>query len=258
MSRAVVKAAGSNGHRARPEAPPPVDNGSAPARSRRRSGTRPPTQIVQEAAAILEKEIAAGIVAAQKVEERFVNVKELRTNEPDALMQRFRKDAHDIVDIIVDLVQVAVGSAAGLTQRGLPFRLGTSTNGNGGERLSLPPMTVVNIPEPILPGGSGEAQISVENEGDEATAALKFHVADLVSAAGASIAAGNVKFTPGSVVIQPRTAARVAIAVTVPKGVAPGTYSGIIQATNLDRVRAVLQLQVTDRPPAERASTPQA
>jgi hypothetical protein len=56
-----------------------------------------------------------------------------------------------------------------------------------------------------------------------------------------------VKFTPPTTVIEPHSAARIAIAVAVPKTAAPGSYSAIIQTTNLDRLRAVLQLEVGDK-----------
>jgi hypothetical protein len=207
---------------------------------------RPPGAIVREAAAILEEEIAAGIVAAKKVEERFVNVKELRSGDPSDLVNRFRRDAHDILDIVLDLVQVTVGSAVTLTQNGLPLRLrGAGTNGNG--HAALPALTTVAIPGEIAPGGTGEAQISVENDGDSPTGALKFHLGNLVSSSGAVIPASSVTFTPHSAVIEPHSAARIAIAVAVPKGTAPGTYAAIIQTTNLDSLRAMLQIEVAEK-----------
>jgi hypothetical protein len=259
-TKTVIKARSSN-HRGRShppqsgpsDSPRPHSNGSSQAEARRVvAKARRPSRIVQEAAAILEQEIAAGITAAKKVEERFVDVKELRSAEADALMHRFRKDAHEIVDIAVDLVQLAIGSAVGLTQNGLPFRL-RSTGRSAVDRPTLPPLAVVHIAGPILPGAAGEAQISLENDGEAATAPLKFHISDLVNADGAVISAVHVKFVPASVAIPPRSATRIAISVSIPKDAKPGLYAGIMQASNLDRVRAVVQIHVVHESQAKGA-----
>ena len=61
-----------------------------------------PSNVVQRAASILEEEIAAGIVAAKQVEKRFIKVSELRSGKPDEVTQRFRRDSHEPIDILLD------------------------------------------------------------------------------------------------------------------------------------------------------------
>lgn len=63
-------------------------------------------RIIQEAASILEEEVAAGIVAAKKIEKRYINVVKIRIEKPNQVLKRFRKDAHEVVDILVDMINV--------------------------------------------------------------------------------------------------------------------------------------------------------
>ena len=98
---------------------------------------RTASDVVRQAAAVLEDELAHGIVTARKVEQRareerrvdsrdfeqianrfratgheLVNVAkeradELRSEETDALINNFLTDAHEVLDTVMDLVKVA-------------------------------------------------------------------------------------------------------------------------------------------------------
>jgi hypothetical protein len=61
---------------------------------------RDATRVVRDAAKILEQELAAGLMAAKRVEERFIDVKQIRERNPDEVTQRFRRDAHEALDIM--------------------------------------------------------------------------------------------------------------------------------------------------------------
>src|SRR4030095_5970600 len=58
-------------------------------------------RVLSSAVNILEEEIAAGIVAAKKIEKKIIDVDEVRSN-PEHLMNRFRRDTHEVVDIFLD------------------------------------------------------------------------------------------------------------------------------------------------------------
>src|SRR5215467_367479 len=63
------------------------------------------SNVVFRAAEILEEEIARGIVAAKQIEEKLTDVPRLRSGQAtknpqmEDLFVRFRKDAHDIIDL---------------------------------------------------------------------------------------------------------------------------------------------------------------
>ena len=58
------------------------------------------SDMIQKAALILEEEVAAGIVAAKEIERSMREEGDVRSAEFDDIVQRMRRDAHDVVDII--------------------------------------------------------------------------------------------------------------------------------------------------------------
>ena len=203
------------------------------------------TKVVAQAASILEEELAAGIVAARQVEGRFVDVERIRAADEDAVLQRFRRDAHDLVDIVIDLVDVAVTSTGSLGRRAVS--LGVPGEGNGApvrdERGPRVPALVV--PDPVSPGADARTTLAVENNSDKPTAEFTFACSDLVSAGGRRIPAEAVSFSPELVAVAADDTAKVVVTVAVPASTKPGYYSGLVQAGGLEQVRAVLSLQVT-------------
>ncbi len=117
-------------------------------------------QIVKDAAALLDEEIAAGIVAAKNMQQRFhkerridpadfketlhrfqsdahevVNllneqIAELRTEENAAVMTRLVNNTHDLLDLVVGLVNMGAEIANQLVQANLPKQ----NAGPGGRR----------------------------------------------------------------------------------------------------------------------------
>jgi len=60
------------------------------------------SRIVMDAAALLDEEVAAGIVAAKRVQERFQKERRIEPADFSEALQRFRSDAHDIVNTLND------------------------------------------------------------------------------------------------------------------------------------------------------------
>ena len=118
------------------------------------------SQIVKDAAALLDDEIASGIVAAKQVQERFrserridpgdfkealakfqgdthsvINlmdeqVNELRSDENAAVFSRFINNAHSLLDLTVELVNMGAEIADQLVQQSRLSKKPGSDNGN--------------------------------------------------------------------------------------------------------------------------------
>ena len=203
------------------------------------------SQIVNRAASILEEEIAAGINATQNMEQRVVDVDKLRAGDSQAVIQRFRKDAHDVVDILLDLVNVATNTMTDLSERAVRIGLGQprGTTG-GGSRPTASAIPSLAVPTVAKPGEAVEIPMRLENESDKPIEAFSFHSSDLMNADGERISAQQISFSPERLVIEPKQATTVTVIVRVPEGTAPGTYSGLLQASRMDQLRAVLTLQI--------------
>jgi hypothetical protein len=200
------------------------------------------SRLVQQAANILEEEIASGIIAAKKAEQRILNVKRIRAAEKGDLMQRFRKDAHEVVDMLMDLAALATQYIEKIAE--LDIRVGK------GRSATESPSADANIPticlnEAIPPGHAATVSMYLDNKSSSTTEKFRLYCTDLVNAAGNRVAHGCVTFDPESVVIKPKDNSKVDITVSVPADCASGCYSGLIQAQNLESLRAILVINVS-------------
>ena len=198
-------------------------------------------RVVRQAADILEEEVAAGISAVKKLEEGFVDVGELRASEKDQVLQRFRRDAHEVVDIALDVLSTASRYVSDLAGEAVTIRSGPRHGAGTASRNATP---TVRLSEPILPGQKGEITMTLENSSPDEDTEFSFVGTDLIGEGGAKIASGNIVFKPTKVRMAPGETADVTVTVKVPKTTPSGVYTGLIQATKLEQLRAVLVAEV--------------
>ncbi len=84
-------------------------------------------RMLKSAVDVLEEEIAAGILAAKNLEKKVINVDEVRSENPEELMSRIRRDTHDAIDIILDAVTVIVNQFTNLSDSVLKTKSNGST-----------------------------------------------------------------------------------------------------------------------------------
>ena len=206
-------------------------------------------RLVERAGVILEEELSVGIAALDRLETRFVDVERMRDPETHELLNRFRTDAHQVVDLLLDVIGTSVDGlgriADGSVSIGVPFvRPVGSPNGavNGGSTGSV---AVLDAFESVTRGGMAELSMAVTNSSAEPTAPFALVASDLVSESGQRIDSSAVSFDPVSLTLGGSASEKVRIEVRVPDDVQPGKYAGLVQATQLDHVRAVLTITVT-------------
>jgi hypothetical protein len=202
---------------------------------------RSASRIVSQAATILEEELAAGIGAAKEIEARFLNVAEMRSTNPAEVMARFRKDAHEVVDIVIDLLNAPTKGLNDLAQR---ISVGGEPGKSGAPVVSSDSAPTISVPGDVPAGESGTVPFSLENDSDAPTAEFEFQATDLVNAEGQKILGKQVTFEPAKLTIPAHNSESVTINVKVPKDATPGLYSGLVIASKLERLRAVLVVSV--------------
>lgn len=204
------------------------------------------TGVVARAASILEQEIAAGIDAAKMVERRLVDVEAIRKGKPEELLLRLRNDAHEIVDILVDLATLATKAVGGVTH-GVVKVSGPAKN-SAAEGMSGPTVaTAISTLAPVSSGRAGttvELSMTLENDGDAPTDEFAFHATDLVNLAGERISAEMISCIPKAFVIAPHSRIDLSINLAVPENTTSGVYTGLLQATNVSRLRAMLLVPI--------------
>ena len=207
------------------------------------------SRIVRQAASILEEEIAAGVIAAKEVEKRFIDVDSLRGGDPGEVIQRFRRDTHEVVDIFLDLAHAATRSLGDVAGRAVRFRPMTMPGTRAGAPAAGPSVSngavpTLIVPTPVAPGGSSEVLLSVENDTESPTVTFELHTTDLVDQDGNRIAAEHVSFSARTLSVGPHETEKVGIRVSAPTGTPPGRYSGLIQASRMDQLRAILIVDI--------------
>lgn len=199
------------------------------------------SRLVRQAASILEEELAAGIGAAKQIEEKLFDVPKMRSGKPEEVMQRFRRDAHEVVDILMDVLQGAASALGGLAERAVKIRTSTAP---ASERMEPGKTATVEVPKPVKAGQQVEIPLTLANDSDAATPQFSFFATDFVSGAGDRIPAACAVCNPPLLVIAPHATEKVAVTVAVPEGTPPGVYSGLLQANKLGQLRAVLIVKV--------------
>lgn len=204
-----------------------------------KSFTETTSKVVEQAAAVLESEIAAGVKIANQTENKFPQIERFRTEKPDEVMQRFRRDAHEVVDIFIDVV--------GATLKSVPnFEDVTMMHvGNVAVKPVQPAaQRSVITPQPIKAGESTEIQISFENSRNVETEEFTLYSTDLISNSGERLPSAIISFTPKSLKIAPNKTEQVTVTIAIPEETKPGTYSGLVLASNMTQLRSEIVLKV--------------
>ncbi len=179
-------------------------------------------RIVSSAVGVLEEEIAAGILAAKRLENKLIKVDEVRENQ-DELMNRIRRDTHEAVDLFLDAFAALTHQLNAVIDKS---KLSTE---NASSKNDTP---ATNIAQPVFleadrvyqPGEIAEFQLIFSDDTNSKISLIK---TDFKSNQNSLIAASNVTVKPVSITLKPKEKAEVKISVRIPKTTIDGTYRAI-------------------------------
>ena len=109
--------------------------------------------------------------------------------------------------------------------------------------LIVEPAPVLSPAGPIAPGGAAQICISLVNEDDQ-PAQIVFFSTGLVGEDGERIPAERISFEPRELILSPGKTGEVMVRMVVPAQTRCGVYSGLVRASKLDYLHAVLVVQV--------------
>jgi hypothetical protein len=217
------------------------------------------SNIVLKAAGILEEEIAKGILAARELEGKLTDVPRLRSGQSnpdqrvDDLFLRFRKDAHDIIDLVVDLASVAAQNA-GKVSSGL-MRIttcgSTSTTGasSGSGAKPAPPaappqIPLIQVPQDLHPGEEASFPVTLENDSTKEEKNIVFLSSPFTDAEGKQLSASALRFNPNPLLIPISSKATVEVTVSIPKNAKKGSYTSFVQGKDMESLKASVMVKV--------------
>lgn len=180
-------------------------------------------RILKTAVDVLEEEIAAGIVAAKKLERKVINVDKVRSTNPEELMSRIRKDTHDAVDIFLDAVTALTNYFSNLTQTV------SQVKGNAVVKETANNIQVVKYEGSAKPGSTVEIPILLTNNSKDQPMPVELNKADMAGPDQEKIRVRYINIEPQSFSLGPEEKKEVMIKIRVPSTCKPGTYSGLFR-----------------------------
>ncbi|MCW4009026.1 MAG: hypothetical protein NWF05_00185 [Candidatus Bathyarchaeota archaeon] len=200
------------------------------------------TNVAQKAASVMESEISAVIQVAKQMQSKSPIGEKVSAEKPDALVQRFRRDAHEVVDIFVDVFSFALQSAD-KTASAITAPLEEPKVTKIAQAQVSAERSVITAPS-VKAGALAEIPISFENNGNVQTEEFKLYSTDLLSDMGERLSSSLIKFMPPALKIGPHQSEKVTVVVAVPKETKPGTYTGLVLAGNMNQLRSEIVLKV--------------
>jgi hypothetical protein len=204
------------------------------------------SQIVLKAAGILEEEIARGIVAARQVEEKFTDVQKIRSGHItenknlDDLFVRFRKDAHDIIDLVVDFASIAAQNAGKITSQFIKIGSSTTTSSN----TSSQQVPLIQVPGELKAGVQTEFPVTLENDNTKDEKNISFVSTPLTDSSGNQLPTSALSFNPDPLKIPPSSKGTVNVKINIPATAKPGSYTSFIQGRDMESLKATLLVKV--------------
>ena len=205
------------------------------------------SNIVLKAAGILEVEVARGILAAKQVEEKYSNLPKIRGGEItsnrqfDDLFVRFRKDAHDIIDLLVDFTAIAAQNANKVTNQLMKIGVAKSSPTTGSSNQEVP---LIQIPGEIKAGQQMSFPITLENDNAKEARTIAFINSPLTSSNGNQLPASALTFNPNPLTINPASTGNVSVHLNIPADAKPGNYNCFVEAQNSENLKATLMVKV--------------
>lgn len=196
-------------------------------------------RIVRMATDILEEEIAAGIVAAKALEKKVIDVEKVRDKDNDHIISRFRNDAHEVIDMLMDVVSVAATQVEKASNK--MVNIMPQASQAAAQAAHVPVLQAEGV---IAAGNTTEIKMQLQNDSDKQPMTVALADADLFSPSGERILARNISVIPKSLTLQPGEKKQVKIQVKVPKNTKSGRYAGLIQDKNIENLQAMLAVEI--------------
>jgi hypothetical protein len=172
----------------------------------------------------LEEEIAAGIVAAKQVEERFLRHADLQDDAPSEVMIRLRKDAHEVVDVFLDFLVLVTSHLTELSGRLSP----SSPPSPSKAKPSPPPEEAAErLRFTNESGNRRRATLKITNR-TRKTQSYALSCTDFIDGSARRIPAASLSFEPNQLTLAPNASARVEIRCVLPPSTPGSEYTGLI------------------------------
>lgn len=205
-------------------------------------------RIVNSAVNVLEEEIAAGILAAKKIEKKLIDVDEIRS-DPDALMNRIRHDSHEVLDLFIDAFSSITGQLNGVIealkketdQQAKANKKTTSKNTSATSEVIL-----LEPDQPLKPGESIKLTLSLHEDGKGKLELVELRKSDLVGPGNQRIGLRAIKIEPKKLSLNGKQEKDITVTLKLPKNSQPGRYNTLLTDVNNPLIRILVTVEVIE------------
>lgn len=197
-------------------------------------------KVINSAVNVLEEEIAAGILAAKKIEKKILNVDEIRSN-PDDLMNRIRRDTHEAVDLFLDALSAISKQVNNLTTS--VDKETNSKNQTNSETKKENTVILLETETPLNPGESEVFKFTLFEDSEKLTK-IKFQKSHLLGPSNKIINSRALKIVPSKLTLKSKEEVEVSIQLKLPKNSLPGNYNAFISDSNGNTINVLLKVEV--------------
>jgi hypothetical protein len=200
--------------------------------------------IINSAVNVLEEEIAAGILAAKKIEKEVIDVDDVR-QDPNDLMNRIRRDTHDAVDLFIDALTAITKHVTDLsTTLKTQNEAESTTETNAGQSSNDKKVSFIEPDNPLKPGEATSMTITLVDDEADKPVKIKIQKTDFTGPGNQSIYSRAIKVDPSEILLDPGKEKDITIQVNLPKNAAPGTYHALLTDANNHDFRVVIGIDV--------------
>lgn len=200
-------------------------------------------RVLSSAVNVLETEIAAGILAAKKIEKKVLNVDDVRSN-PENLLNRIRKDTHEVVDLFLDGFIALSSQLKVLSDTVAQQTSNVRFSEDAGEKKQPNSITILQPDEPVKPGDTAVLYMNISD--DESTVALKIQLQknELAGPYNQKIPLRNISIRPTTILLQPGENKEVVIRIKIPLICKAGHYTTLFTDIKNPLIKALINIEV--------------
>jgi hypothetical protein len=200
-------------------------------------------RVLSSAVNVLEEEIAAGILAAKKIEKKVINVEDVRNN-PENLLNRIRKDTHEVVDLFLDAA-IALSSRLNILSDNIAKQTENIKMSEAPpEKKHRDTVTILQHDEPLMPGETATLYMHLSDEDAKEPVKVQLQKNDLAGPLKEKITSNNISVKPLSVIIKPGEQKEISIRIKVPANCKHGHYTALFTDVQNPLIKAIVSIEV--------------
>lgn len=199
-------------------------------------------RVINSAVSVLEEEIAAGILAAKKIEKKIIDVDDIRS-DPNDLMNRIRRDTHEAVDLFLDAFAAISKQLNSLADNGEgkskkePKSKASSSKSKKNNKIRI------EVDHPLIPGESTTLHFTLFENSENSTK-IVFQKTNIIGQENQIINSRAIKLSPSKITLKLNEEKEITMYLKIPKNALPGKYQAFIRDSNSNKINVILEFEI--------------